>query len=88
MSKKIWVSFTEEFWQGQIENTWVGRLEYEIVGEEKQYPEEIGFSCRDSAEVEKLRDKYDWQELSESEFEELKKEIGRVIAINKPKVTD
>lgn len=72
-SDKIFVSFTEEFWPGQKEGTWIGRIEYDR-GE--RYPDELPLSTFDREGVEKLRDKYDFRDLTPEEFKELTKIVG------------
>lgn len=67
---KIFCSVIEEFWPGQKEGTWIGRVEYD-TGE--RYPDELRLATFDREGVEKLRDKYDFRDLTPEEFKELTK---------------
>lgn len=70
---KIFVSFIEEFWPGQIEGTWIGRIEHSPLKGESQYREEIGLYSFDRTEVEKLRGKYDFRNLSKKDLPSYRK---------------
>ena len=78
MNKKYFISFIEEYWQGQKEGTWIGRMEFEEVGKEVMYPDEIWIGTFNRDGVEKLMDKYDFREVSERTFKKIKKEIERL----------
>lgn len=73
--KTIFCSFIEEFWPGQKEGTWIGRIEYHT---DKMYPDEIPLSTFDRDAVEKLRDEYDFRDLTPEEFAELKKKAEEI----------
>ena len=72
---KYFLSFVEEFWQGQLDGTWIGRMEYREAGKEGMFAEEIGIGTHDRVAVEKLRDKYDFKTVSKRRFEKIKKII-------------
>ena len=75
---KYFLSFIQEFWPGQLPDTWIGRIEYHVIGSGEKYPDELGFGTKDRAAVERLRDKYDFEEVDEETWEEIKKEVEKI----------
>jgi hypothetical protein len=73
-TRKIFVSFIEEGWQGQIV-AHMGRVEVERRRD--TYPsEEIRFATNDP-DWHKFRERWDFRYVSEKELEYIRQEIGR-----------
>ncbi len=84
--KRYFISFVEEFWVGQKKGTWIGRMEYYIVGgEDKLYPDEIGMGTFDREGVERLRERYDFKEVSGRTLKKIIKEIERLRGVKECK---
>ena len=63
--KKYFISFIEEFWDGQKPGTWIGRVE---IHEDSGKSTEIALSSKNREEVEALREKWDFETYNLSKF--------------------
>ena len=78
-TRRIFVSFIEEYWPGQIRDTTIGRVEVERPGD--QYPsEEIRWGCQATGGFYAFRDKWDFKYVSEKELLKIRNEIKKKFA--------
>ena len=78
-TRRIFVSFIEEYWAHQVEGTTLGRVEVERLGD--RYPsEEIRWGCQATDEFYAFRDKWDFKYVSEKELSKIRNEIKKKFA--------
>ena len=63
--KKYFISFIEEFWDGQKPGTWIGRVK---IHEDSGKSTEITLSSKNREEVEVLREKWDFKTYDLDKF--------------------
>ena len=73
---KYFLSFIEEFWDGQKPNSFIGRIEIYTGGEYDD--EEIAIRTFDVAGIIKLRDKYDFEEVNKKTLEIIRKKVKQL----------
>jgi hypothetical protein len=79
------ISFVEEFWDGQREGTWIGRMEYSRDQDDwrdDKYPDEVAIGTANRDAIEALRDEWDFKDVTKEQLDMLKEKI---IEINKEK---
>ena len=82
MEKKYFLSFVEEFWQGQIVKT-MGRVEVSV--EDEPYAiEEMRWGTNKASEFSKFRDKWDFKEVDKDVLDQIRKTLEEKFLI-KPK---
>ena len=78
-TRRIFVSFIEEYWAHQVEGTTIGRVEVERPGD--QYPsEEIRWGCQATGGFYAFRDKWDFKYVSAKELLKIRNEIKKKFA--------
>ena len=86
-NKKYFLSFIEEFWSGQLVNH-LGRVEvYDETSKSPYAKDEIRFVFNDSKEYWKVREEWDFKNVTEEELSKLKRILKRYVkkAINNVK---
>ena len=78
-NKPYFLSFIEEYWQGQKPNSAVGRIEVTDVRDETGYAcEEIRIGTYKLDEYQVFREKWDWKSVTKEELDTIREEAKRL----------
>jgi len=78
-NKIYFLNFVEEFWPGQLVNH-LGRVEvYDEISKSPYAKDEIRFVFNDSKEYWKVREEWDFKNVTEKELSKLKKILNKYI---------
>jgi hypothetical protein len=73
----FFLSFVEEYWQGQAPHSVVGRIE--VIDPDKDYAdEEIRFGTCNLDKYSAFRERWDFKEVSQDELDLIRKEAERL----------
>lgn len=74
-NKKYFLSFVEEFWQGQIVKT-MGRVEV-CVDDEQYAIEEIRWATDSTEEFSEFREKWDFKDVDQKTLDKIRKTLDK-----------